>query len=83
MSYREVVLMFKFKLKELLEERDRNQRSLKLETGIRSGTNTAYYHGFVKRMNVADLIKICDALDCSLDKLLEYAPKKNKIDKPI
>lgn len=75
--------MFKFKLKELLEERDRNQRSLKLETGIRSGTINAYYHGFVKRMNVADLIKICDALDCSLDKLLEYAPKKNKIDKPI
>ena len=70
--------MFKIKLKELLEERDRNQRSLVLETGIRTGTINAYYHEFVKRMNVADLIKICDALNCSLDELLEYIPDKKK-----
>lgn len=70
--------MFKIKLKELLEERDRNQRSLKLETGIRSGTINAYFHGFIKRMNVSDLIKICDALDCRLDELLEYIPQKRK-----
>ena len=70
--------MFKIKLKELLEERDRNQRSLILETGIRSGTINAYYHGFVKRMNVADLTKICDALNCGLDELLEYTPNKKQ-----
>ena len=69
--------MLVIKLKELLEERDRTQRSLMLETGIRSGTINAYYHGFVKRMNVKDLIKICDALKCRLDELLEYSPKKN------
>ena len=68
--------MFKIKLKELLDDRNRNQRSLMLETKIRSGTINAYYHGFIKRMNINDLIKICDALNCSLDELLEYIPKK-------
>ena len=56
--------MFKIKLQELLESRARNQRSLKIETGIRSGTINAYYHGFIKRMNVKDIVKICDALNC-------------------
>lgn len=67
---------FVIKLKKLLDERERNQRSLKMETGIRSGTINAYYHNFIKRMNVADLIKICDALNCRLDELLEYIPDK-------
>jgi putative transcriptional regulator len=67
---------FKIKLKDLLEKKELNQRYLVLKTGIRSGTINAYYHGFVKRMNVKDLIKICDALDCRLDELLEYIPDK-------
>lgn len=71
--------MLKFKLKELLDEREWSQRRLRLITGIRSGTINAYYHGFIKRMNVDDIIKICDALNCSLSELLEYTPK-NKFD---
>ena len=70
--------MIIFKLKELLERKDRNQRSLKLETGIRSGTVNAYYHGFIKRMNVQDIDSICKALGCSVSDLLEYTPDKKK-----
>ena len=70
--------MIVFKLKELLERKDRNQRSLKLETGIRSGTVNAYYHGFIKRMNVQDIDSICKALGCNVSDLFEYIPDKNK-----
>ena len=69
---------FKFNLKYILESKELNQRYLIQKTGIRPGTINAYYHGFIKRMNVYDLIKICDALNCRLDELLEYVP-----DKPI
>lgn len=52
------------------------QSDLKKKTGIRSGTVNAYYHEYVQRMNVKDLIKICDCLGCSLSELLEYNPKE-------
>lgn len=66
----------KIKLKQILENKELNQRYLIIKTGIRPGTINAYYHGFVKRMNVKDLIKICDTLDCRLDELIEYVPDK-------
>lgn len=69
--------MIKFKLAELLEEKELNQRYVKLKTGIRSGTVNAYYHGFAKRLNVEDLDKICKALDCRIEDIIEYVPDKD------
>lgn len=66
----------KFNLKRLLFERDMKQIDLHRMTGIRYETIGAYYHGYVKRMNVKDLEKICDALQCSLYELIEYEPDK-------
>jgi putative transcriptional regulator len=66
----------KCNLKRLLFERDMRQIDLHRATGIRYETVGSYYHGFVKRMNVNDLHKICDVLECDLSELIEYSPKK-------
>ena len=66
----------KFNLRRLLAERDMKQIDLHRMTGIRYETVGAYYHGYVKRMNIADLIKICDTLNCTLSELVEYIPNK-------
>ncbi len=68
--------MIKFKLAELLEKKDLNQRYIVKNAGIRSGTVNAYYHGFIKRMNVHDLNKICEVLDCKVEDLIEHIPDK-------
>lgn len=47
---------------------------LKRRTGIRDDTISAYYYEYIKRINKEDLNKICKALDCRIDELLEYIP---------
>lgn len=64
----------KFNLKRLLFERDMNQMDLHRATGIRYETVGAYYHGYVKRMNVKDLEAICTVLNCKLSELIEFEP---------
>lgn len=71
--------MFKINLKQLLYDNHITQSDLKRKTDIRYNTINAYYHGYIKRINVADLIKICDALNCRLDELLEYDPNKKDL----
>jgi putative transcriptional regulator len=74
--------MFKINLEEILDERDMNISELWRKTGGKSGvrynTLLAYYHGYIKRINIQDLIKICDALECDLSELIEYSPKSRK-----
>jgi putative transcriptional regulator len=62
----------KFNLPQLLLDRKMNQSDLKRKTNIRFGTINAYYHGYIRRMNVEDIHKICDALGCDLSELIEY-----------
>ena len=71
----------RFNLLVLLENKDMKQSDLARLTGIRYNTINAYYHGYIKRMNVIDLEKICDALECTLYDLIEYVPKKNNCKK--
>lgn len=66
----------KCNLKRLLFDRDMKQIDLHRKTGIRYETIGAYYHGYIKRMNIEDLHKICDCLGCSLAELIEYTPNK-------
>lgn len=67
--------MLKIHLKKLLFDRDMTRADLQRLTGIRYDTLSAYYHGFIKRINTEDLIKICDVLECSLNELIEYLPE--------
>jgi putative transcriptional regulator len=64
--------MFNIKLDILLFNKKMSQRELHRRTGIRLPTINAYYNNYIKRMNVDDLIKICNALHCDLSDLLEY-----------
>jgi putative transcriptional regulator len=48
------------------------------EDGVRYDTLLAYYHQYIKRINVKDIIKICDALGCTPGELFEYVPNKKK-----
>jgi putative transcriptional regulator len=69
--------MFDIHLDDLLFKKKMSQRELQRRTGIRLNTINAYYHNYIKRMNVDDLIKICNALRCDLSDLLEYKHEKN------
>lgn len=66
----------KCNLMRLLFDKDMTQMDLHRKTKIRYETINGYYHSLVKRMNVKDLEKICDTLDCDLSDLIEYRHKK-------
>jgi putative transcriptional regulator len=68
--------MVKFNLSRLLGERRIQQTELSKKTGIRKATIFSYYHGYAKRLNVDDINKICNTLDCRLDELIEFIPDK-------
>jgi putative transcriptional regulator len=65
-----------FNLRKLLYDRDMKQAKLSRLTGIRKNTINAYYHGYIKRMNVSDLENICDALNCKLSDIIDYTSKE-------
>lgn len=68
--------MIKFHLKKLLREKYMTQTDLCNLTGIRPGTINLYYHGYAKRLNVNDIDKICDVLNCNVNDLIEHIKRK-------
>ncbi len=66
--------MIKIYLSRILGEKRITQKKLSKLTDIRPGTINAYYHEYIQRINVADLNKICKALNCKLSDLIEYMP---------
>lgn len=68
--------MIKINLAKILDEKGITQSRLAELTGIRPGTINAYYHQFIKRMNVSDINELCKVLNCSLNDLLEYISDK-------
>lgn len=72
--------MIHIKLADILDKKDITQSQLYEITRIRPGTINAYFHSFAKRLNVKDLNKLCAALDCRIEDLIEYIPEKKKPD---
>jgi len=72
--------MFKINVRRLATEKDWKIADLWRATGedekdrVCYNTLLAYWHEYVRRMNVKDLVKICKALDCELFELIEYSP---------
>lgn len=64
--------MIRIMLSKLLGERKMTQKDLAIKAGIRPNTINALYHGYAKMVSLQNLDKICKALDCSLDELMEY-----------
>ena len=70
--------MIKNHLSRLLGERRISQAELARMTGIRAATINDIYHEIAIHLSVENLDRICEALNCSLDELLEYIPNKNR-----
>lgn len=68
--------MIRIYLSKLLGERRWTQKELADKTGIRPATINLYYHELIERISVDHLDKICEALDCRLDELIDYIPKR-------
>lgn len=58
----------------MLGEKRINQKQLSKITNIRPNTINAYYNDYVQRLNRSDIDKICQALNCTLNDLIEYIP---------
>lgn len=68
--------MIRIHLSRLLGERRWSQAELARRTGIRPSTINEWYHEIVERLTVEHIDRICEALDCSISDLLEFAPNK-------
>lgn len=69
-------MMIKNHLSRILGERRWSQAKLARETGIRPSTINELYHEIADRVSFDQLDRICEALSCPLDELLEYIPNK-------
>lgn len=67
--------MIQINLSKLLFKRKMSQAELARRSSVRPATINAYYNNYVERMNKSDIDKICAALDCRIEDLLEYKKK--------
>lgn len=68
--------MIRIYLSRLLGERRWTQADLSRKTGIRAATINEYYNELAVRVNLEHLDKICEALGCELDELIQRIPDK-------
>ena len=66
--------MIKFSVKVMLAKRNMTQKELAERTGIRPPTVSAICLGTVKHLPIDALDKICEALDCKVEDIMEYLP---------
>lgn len=68
--------MVKFNLAVLLAKKKLKQSDLVRITGIRYMTINEIYNEFAERISLEHIGKICDALECKVEDLIIYTPKK-------
>lgn len=73
--------MILFRLSDILADLCMSQKELAEITGIRPATINDFCHGRTKRFNVEYLDRICKALDCTTEDILEYVPDNEGIEK--
>lgn len=66
--------MIKIYLSTILGEYRITQKELSEMTGIRPATINGLYNEYAERINLDHLSKICKALDCSVEDILQYIP---------
>ena len=62
----------KFKLKNLMEEKNLSKNHLCKITGLRFETIQGYYNGNISRVDLYVLSLLCDKLDCKIEDIIEY-----------
>jgi putative transcriptional regulator len=70
--------MIRIRLSTILGTKRITQSELSKKTGIRPGTINLMYHEYIKRVNISDINKLCEFLDCTVSDLIEYIPDKKK-----
>lgn len=70
--------MIRIYLSRLLGDRRWTQAELAAKTKIRPTTISEMYNEISERVNLEHLDKICKALDCRLDELIEYIPDEKR-----
>ncbi len=68
--------MVRIYLSRLLGERRMSQKKLSELTGIRPNTISEWYNEIVVSLRVDHIDRICEALGCSIDELIEVIPNK-------
>lgn len=66
----------KLHLKELMEERNLSLTKLSFRAEMQRTQLKHYYDGDIQRLDMAVLSRLCYALNCDLNDLLEYIPPK-------
>lgn len=60
------------KLKEMLDERQMTRNALARKIGTRFEVVDKWYQGDIEKIDVDVLVRICFALDCRVEDILEY-----------
>lgn len=68
--------MIRITLSRKLGELRITQSELSKATGIRPNTINDLYHDMAERVSLEHLDKICEALDCDMSEIVEFAPNK-------
>lgn len=62
----------KFKLKDMMESKNLTKNGLSTKSGVRFDTIQKLYKGTLTRLDLEIVCRLCKALDCSIDDLIEY-----------
>lgn len=73
--------MIRILLSTRLGERRWTQADLSRATGIRAATINEMYNEFSERISLDHLDKICEALGCRVEDILEYVPNDDSATK--
>jgi len=64
-----------FKLKDIVEENKISKNSLSVKSGVRFDTIQRYLKGDILRVDLDVICRLCKALDCTLEDIIEYKKK--------
>lgn len=70
----------KIKLDELIKEQNISISKLAFRAEMQRTQLKSYIKGDIQRLDIDILSRLCYALDCSLDDILEYVPSPDKAD---
>ena len=74
-----MTVTIEIQLKQILSEMDMTQKQLAEKTGIRPAAISSLTRGYVERLNIDHLERICDSLDIyDMNKLLKIIPNTTK-----
>ena len=68
--------MVRIHLSKLLGEKRMTQKRLSELTGITPNTINEWYHEIAVSIKIEHIDRICEALGCSVEELIEYTPNK-------